>query len=259
MLQSRYLARWLGACVVLMLSVCWFTDFAAAQVPVSTAEAAPLQDSKADELIGGNLGYAIKHFKYLAIVGVLLACGMGLPLPEEVPILTSAVLARLGVLDPWYAIAALVVGVMLGDSVMFLMGCRWGPKLLEHRFAQRMLPIERREKILHYFAKYGAWIIFAARFMPGLRAPLFLTSGTMGVRFWVFFGMDGAAMLVSVPTSFAVAYYFTDQLEQALEAKEHVQHYAFGALAVFVIGGLLIKKWWHSRQPVEVTEAPVAK
>lgn len=261
MLQSRYLARWLGACVVLMLSVCWFTDFAAAQPPVTAPDTTLIRDSKAEELVGGQLAQIIEQFKYVAIVGVLILCGLGLPLPEEVPILTSAVLSKLGMLDPWCALTALVVGVMLGDSVMFLMGRHWGPRLLEHRFAQRMLPVERREKILALFGKYGAWIIFAARFMPGLRAPLFLTSGTMGVRFWVFFGMDGAAMLVSVPTSFGLAYFFTDQLEQVLEAKDHVQHYAFGALALFVVGGLVAKKLWQSRTkpPVEAPQTPVAK
>ena len=110
-----------------------------------------------------------------------------------------------------------------------------------------MLTPERNEKIAGYFEKYGAWIIFAARFLPGLRAPLFLTSGSMKVKFWVFFAMDGAAAMLSIPTSFWLAYFFTDQLEKVLKVRDTVQYWAFGAAIVFVVGGLLAKRRWKNR------------
>lgn len=259
MLQNRYLARWLGACIVVVLMVCCMTDLAWAQPPVDLPDATLVRDSKAEELLDGRLAKFIEQFKYIAIVGTLLLCGFGLPLPEEVPILTSAVLAKLGMLDPWWSLGALIIGVMLGDSVMFMLGKHWGSHVLEHRFAERMLTPERREKIGFYFAKYGAWIIFAARFMPGLRAPLFLTSGTMGVTFWVFFFMDGAAMLISVPTSFGLAYYFTDKLERVLEFKEQAQIFAFAALVLFVVGSLLVKKWLLGRSKVHEPQSSAVK
>ena len=38
-----------------------------------------------------------------------------------------------------------------------------------------------------------------ARFMPGLRAPIYFTAGTVGVKFHTFLFYDGLAALVSVP------------------------------------------------------------
>src|SRR5690606_4047889 len=107
-----------------------------------------------------------------------------------------------GHLSPWPALSAVMFGVMLGDSVMFLLGQRWGNHVFEHRMARKLVTPERHRKIVEYFGRYGAWIIFAARFLPGLRAPLFLTAGSMKVPFWVFFLMDGAAALLSIPISF---------------------------------------------------------
>src|SRR5690606_15676325 len=72
-------------------------------------------DKLVKELSDGRVGKFIERFTYLAIVGVLLLCGMGLPLPEEVPILTSGVLASTGHLSPWPALSAVMFGVMLGD------------------------------------------------------------------------------------------------------------------------------------------------
>ncbi len=227
------------------------TDAAAEPTAVSEESTNKLpspEKSKRDKLLDSNVGKAIERFSYAAIIVVLVLCGLGLPLPEEVPILTSAILAASGTLHPWWALGSLMVGIMLGDSVIYWLGRRWGSHVLEHRFAKRMLPPERRDKIAGYFDKYGAWIIFFGRFLPGLRAPLFLTAGTMRVSFWTFCGMNGAAAIISVPTSFGLAYYFTHQLEQALAVRDSVQYWAFGGLAVFVVGGLLAKRWWVRRQ-----------
>lgn len=254
-MSSRLRQEGCLALLFLMLSL-WAmsTNWCHAQEAVAGAsneptvvDASSSSDAKRNELMQGELAEVIERFTYAAIIGVLLLCGMGLPLPEEVPILTSAILAASGTLNPWYALTALMFGVMAGDSVMFWLGNRWGSRVFEHRLTRRMLTPERNEKIAGYFAKYGAWIIFVARFLPGLRAPLFLTSGSMKVKFWVFFAMDGAAALLSIPTSFWLAYYFTDQLEKVLKVRDTVQYWAFGAAIVFVVGGLLVKRWWKNR------------
>jgi membrane protein DedA with SNARE-associated domain len=151
-----------------------------------------------------------------------------------VPIIVSAILAAAGHLQKWRGLAALLFGVMLGDSVMFLLGKRWGDGVLDHRFARRMLSPDRRVKIAGYFRRYGAWIIFAARFLPGLRAPLFLTSGSMGVSFWTFFAMDGAAALLSIPASYLLAYYFADRIDEFLDLSHRAQHWTAGLIVAAV-------------------------
>jgi membrane protein DedA with SNARE-associated domain len=108
---------------------------------------------------------------------------------------------------------------------------------------------------MDYFARYGAWIIFAARFLPGLRAPLFLTAGTMKVPFWVFFAMDGAAALLSIPISFYVAYYFTDKLTEMLHASHRVMYWAVGAVLVCSLGGHWFWSWLTRRRKARVQAA----
>jgi membrane protein DedA with SNARE-associated domain len=137
---------------------------------------------------------------------------------------------------------------MLGDSIMFLLGQRWGSHVLDHRLSRKLLTAERQEKIEHYFARYGAWIIFAARFLPGIRAPLFLTAGSMRVPFWKFFSMDGAAALLSIPASFWIAYYFTDKLEDLLNVRDRVHYWALAILAAGMLGWLVLHRWWERRR-----------
>jgi membrane protein DedA with SNARE-associated domain len=203
-------------------------------------------DRLADELTEGRVGKLIQRFSYAAIIGTLLLCGLGLPLPEEIPILTSGVLAQMGHMRPWPALTALMIGVMLGDSAMFLLGRSWGGHLFEHRFARRMLTVERQAKIAEYFAKYGALVIFVARFLPGLRAPLFLTAGSMKVRFITFFSMDGLAALLSVPISFWVAYYFTDRLTEVLDLSHKMLYWVLAGVVVLLIVGHLVWDRWRA-------------
>ncbi len=200
------------------------------------------QQPVADPLRSGRVAKLIERFTYAAIIGVLLLCGMGLPLPEEAPILTSAVLAHAGHLDPWWALGACLFGVMVGDSVMFFLGRRWGTHVLDHRLPRRLLTVEHREKIAAYFQRYGAWIIFAARFLPGIRAPLFLTAGTMRVPFWLFFLMNGMAALLSIPLSFWLAYVFTDKLQEVLHQRDTVQYWALGVIAAGVLVSWLVHR-----------------
>jgi hypothetical protein len=89
------------------------------------AAAADLSQDAAAELENSRVGQLIERFTYAAIVGVLLLCGLGLPLPEEVPILTSAILSQSGHLRPWWALGACMVGVMVGDSIMYFLVRRW--------------------------------------------------------------------------------------------------------------------------------------
>ncbi len=226
----------------------------------AAAASAEPGEGLADELTKGRVGQLIQRFGYAAIVVVLLLCGLGLPLPEEIPILTSGVLAQLGHMRPWPALAALMFGVMLGDSAMFLLGRIWGERLFEHKFARRMLTRERQEQITVYFAKYGALVIFVARFLPGLRAPLFLTAGSMRVKFLTFFMMDGLAALLSVPISFWVAYYFTDRLQEVLDLSHKVLYWVLAGLVVLLLVGHVVWDRWREarKKRAEAAAASVA-
>lgn len=216
--------------------------------PGASAEQNPDADART-ELENSQVGRLIERFTYAAIIGVLLLCGMGLPLPEEVPILTSAILSQTGHLRPWWALGACMFGVMAGDLIMFYLGRRWGTHVLDHRLSRKLLTAERQQAIAKYFERYGAWIIFGGRFLPGIRAPLFLSAGTMGVTFWTFLAMDGAAALLSIPASFWLAYLFTDKLQDLLDLREHVHFWAMGLLGAGLLIWLILHRFWEKRRP----------
>ena len=62
------------------------------------------------------------EFTYGGIFIVLLLCGIGLPLPEDIPIIVSGYLVHLGAIDFGFALAVNFAGVLIGDMIIFSIG-----------------------------------------------------------------------------------------------------------------------------------------
>jgi membrane protein DedA with SNARE-associated domain len=185
------------------------------------------------------------HYAYLIMFLILIACGFGLPLPEDIVLVTGGILAGREVTTFGMTFLVTMAGVMIGDSTIFLIGSRAGDRLKKTRFFARLLPPERDAKIQNWYAKYGDKVIFFARFAPGLRMPLFLSAGIYKVPFWKFFLLDGFAALISVPVWIYLGELFGDNLELLDQKIKKLQFGIYGALAlvlVAVVVGLVIKK-----------------
>lgn len=130
---------------------------------------------------------------------ILLLCGLGLPIPEDIVLIVAG---ALGVMDgrSWIEISVLMyLGVIGGDSIIFFAGRIFGGRIRSSRRFQRILSLEKQAKVEDFFERHHSTGLFLARFLPGLRAPIFLTAGSMRVSYWKFLLFDGFAALISVP------------------------------------------------------------
>jgi membrane protein DedA with SNARE-associated domain len=131
------------------------------------------------------------------VLFVLITCGLGVPLPEDVPLITGGwLVGRDGSLS--LMIATGLCGILIGDSIIFRAGQVFGVRLLDTRLG-RHIPGERVQRTIHAFEKHGAKFIIAARFVPGLRAVTYFVAGLTGVPYWKFITFDGLAACVSAP------------------------------------------------------------
>lgn len=149
---------------------------------------------------------------------VLILCGLGLPIPEDIVLIAAG---ALGVLDerPWIEVSALMyAGVMGGDTIIFFAGKYFGGRLRVAPWFQRIFPSAKQDKVEALFERHGSTGMFLGRFLPGLRAPIFFTAGSMKVSFWKFFVFDGFAALISVPVFVWLGHWlwvtFQDDIEQ---------------------------------------------
>jgi hypothetical protein len=126
-------------------------------------------------------------------------------------------------------------------------GRRYGPALAQHRFLARLFP---RDKIAHaeeFFAKHGVKAVFFARFVVGLRAAVFFTSGYLRVPFAKFVLADLLAAILSVPVWIWLGYTFHEHIDHVMAWARSAEH-ALTAIIVLVASILFAKWWWRRRR-----------
>jgi membrane protein DedA with SNARE-associated domain len=155
----------------------------------------------------------LAHGSYVAITVVMILTGAGLPIPEEVPIIAAGMLSSGNVLNPLIAVACCLFGALVGDCIMYWIGYHFGRGVLqEHpRFARWVTP-ERERRIEEMFAQHGLKVFFVARFLVGLRSPVYLTAGILRVSFKRFVLIDLICATAVVGTFFGLTYYFSENI-----------------------------------------------
>src|SRR5438270_13917412 len=75
----------------------------------------------------------------LTFVGAILGSGMGFPIPEELPIVAAGIwagdtdiVAKFGPLR-WVILPVCIVTVVIGDSILYMIGAKFGTRVLRMR------------------------------------------------------------------------------------------------------------------------------
>jgi membrane protein DedA with SNARE-associated domain len=158
----------------------------------------------------------IQHFTYVGLLVILLLCGMGLPLPEDVALLAGGFLVHRGIIRYPVTLLVSLVGVVGGDNMLFFLGRRFGTGLVSYLglgWPRSQRQIQWLKAFMH---RHGHRAILYARFLMGVRALVYLTAGSLGVNPLRFFLYDAVGALVSVPLVVSLGYLFGNELELAI-------------------------------------------
>ncbi|MBM4378566.1 MAG: DedA family protein [Deltaproteobacteria bacterium] len=186
---------------------------------------------------------------YLAVFSVLVACGLGVPLPEDISLSLGGYLASKGAASLPGMIAVGFCGILLGDSLIFFAGRRAGNRVDAGKglFARVVTP-EKKARVEVLFKRYGEKIVMVARFMPGVRAVTYFLAGSSGMPYSHFIFWDGLAALASAPVFVYLGFRFGGELEYLLQKLKEGQIVVFGTLIVGLLGYLGYRAWKTRRR-----------
>lgn len=187
-----------------------------------------------------------EHWPYLCVLVVLIATSFGMPIPEDISLLTGGYLCNRGLASLYIMIAVGMVGVLAGDVVLFTLGRVFGHRVVEHRVVRRLVHPSRLLLAEHLFQRHGVKIIFAGRFLPGLRPMIWVASGVLKVRFWKFAAVNGFAACISVPTLIVLGKVFGHNLDKLKSEVRTVTHLL--VLVILTVGLAAFTIYWHRRQ-----------
>lgn len=186
------------------------------------------------------------EYGYIAMFTALLICGFGVPVPEDIALVTGGVIAGLGFANEHAMVVVGLAGVLIGDGVAFTFGRTLGERITRLPVIRRVLTPASIARAKGMFTTYGRWVMFVARFLPGLRTPVYFTAGmTRCVTFSNWLLMDGAAAVLSVPVWVYLGYYGARNFEWLFEKVAHGQYIVLGLL---MLGAMIVGAiWWWRR------------
>ena len=197
---------------------------------------------------------------YFGIFLILILGGLGLPVPEEAPIVLAAVLARKGTMHWVPALGSCFAGVLVGDFIVYFLGFFYGEKVLKLPLTRKFLTRAREAQIQGYFHRHGVKILILGRFAPGFRTAAYLTAGILRLPPLRLFLTDLFAASMSTFSLFGLGYAFASKFEEGFR---EAQHYLIWAVALG-LGGWLLHRYVKARlragqlvgPPVLIEETP---
>jgi membrane protein DedA with SNARE-associated domain len=194
---------------------------------------------------------------YPVLFGLLLSCGLGVPLPEDIPLLLAGYFVADGKMNLFLAAIAAWAGIIGGDCILYGLGRKFGNNITKVPLIGTHVNQDRLDWAHERFEKYGFWVVAVGRLFAGVRGAMVITAGTIKFTFSHFILADGIAAIFSGGLFMGLGYWgrkkFGDieQIRQKVESSQRI-----------VLAGVLIAaavfiawQWWQNKQKQKKKQA----
>lgn len=173
---------------------------------------------------------------YLLVFLLLLGGAIGLPIPEDVPLILSGVLVQTGQAKLHIAFPVCYGAILLGDMFIFSVGRYFGPALFQKPWFKRRLPSSKIRRVRFSLEKRSLIMILVARHLFYLRTATFLTCGAVRMNTIRFLIADAVAALVSVPIMIGLGYLAAEHYKAIFETISELKWWSLLAAVPAAIG-----------------------
>ncbi|MCM2677024.1 DedA family protein [Alkalicoccobacillus plakortidis] len=176
----------------------------------------------------------IAQYGYCGIFIALVGGIVGLPIPDELLLLTVGYFTHSGELNIFLSLLISTLGSVIGISISYYLGKRLGlPFLLAHG-SKLFLSEKKIERSQQLFQKYGAFILMIGYFIPGVRHLTGYIAGISDLPFKKFtlYAYSGAIIWVH---TFVLAGSYMRWDWQRLSDSILAHKFLFGSIVGFLI------------------------
>lgn len=186
---------------------------------------------------------------YLGFFVLIALTGCGMPIPEEAFIVLAGVLSSQNQLDWRIAFAVCLAGAVVGDSCMYAIGYRWGHGIFTShpRFA-KLFASENEQQFQKSVEAHALKVMLLARFLVGIRAPVYVMTGVVRLPFRRFLIYDVISASLVVGVVFGLSYLFGEQVTGWVK---HAETRATIVVLLIVIAVLSIFYYRNREQVME--------
>ncbi|MCY2951131.1 MAG: DedA family protein [Planctomycetota bacterium] len=188
---------------------------------------------------------------YFLLFGLLFSCGLGVPVPEDIPLTLGGFFVAQGKMELGLVAVVAWCGIIGGDCVLYHLGKKYGLNITKVPFIGKHVTRARIEKAERLFERYGIWVVGVGRMFAGIRGAMVVAAGTIRYNFLRFLIADGLAALVSGGLFVALGYWGGKKVGDPKKFMEEVvtpyKHWFFAGVSVVVV--LVVAYiWWRSKR-----------
>lgn len=196
------------------------------------------------------LGSLLHPSSYLGFFLFIAATGCGMPIPEEAAIVVAGVLCSQDQLYWPIALVTCLAGAVVGDSFMYAIGYRWGHGIFTShpRFA-KLFATENEQQFQRAVEAHALKVMLIARFLVGIRAPVYVMTGVVHLPFRRFLLYDVISASLVVSVVFGLSYYFGEQVTGWVR---HAEIKATVVVVLVVIAAIAILYYRHRDRVIEL-------
>ena len=199
-----------------------------------------------------HLADLLGSYGYVLLALLVGLEGLGIPLPGEMALVTSAALAAGGHLSIVGVLATAIVAAICGDNGGYWIGRRNGLALIQRYGRYVRLRDTHLAKAHKYFEKYGSKTVFFARFFALLRVFAAVLAGAARMPYRTFVAWNALGVICWASTFSALGYGFGRQLPR-------LERYLGRAtlatvLLVSLVAALFLWWRWFEKNRVRIAE-----
>jgi membrane protein DedA with SNARE-associated domain len=168
----------------------------------------------------------LAHWGYFAVFVAVILGNIGFPVPEETILALGGYMAQRGALSLDIVMTIGIVSAVTGDGIGYWLGRRYGRRAIERYGRWVHITPARLDQVRAFVACHGAWAVFCARFVAGLRFLAGPLAGATGLRPLAFAAGNVLGACLFVPIVVGLGYLFGrtfgDDIERLVRRVEHV-------------------------------------
>ena len=194
---------------------------------------------------------------YFILFGLLFACGLGLPLPEDIPLLLGGYFVAIGEMNIVLVGILAWSGIIGGDCCLYWLSRRYGMNITKVRFIGSHVTTERILWAEKKFEKYGVWVVAVCRLFAGVRGAMVIAAGVVKFNFAKFVIADGIAAFFSGGLFVYLGWYAGKYLGKPSKIRDNIkeyEHYVWVGI-VIAVALLVLYVWWRKRRHQTLAEA----
>ncbi|MBS1960154.1 MAG: DedA family protein [Bdellovibrionales bacterium] len=173
---------------------------------------------------------------YLYYALILMTPSLGFPCNSELLMVLGGSLAALGFMKLGIVLFISPLAILLGDTITFHLGKRYGETVLNSRLVQKLFPLDKQLQVRKILQDNAKKFIFSIRFVPVLRSFIFLTAGSMRIPSRIFFTMNGLSTFIYAPAIVAFSYLTAIGMQEwTSEGQSRAKWIAFGVVMIVMV------------------------